>query len=124
MSKSCILVVDDEPMMTEIIQMLLPLYIDVEVVTTNFPQEAFEILCNRSISLLITDYFMPGMNGLELIKRIRERQLALPIIVLTGYYDNPELHQRNDTVGAFEIVKKPWDNTNLVDRIKALLPVA
>lgn len=117
-----ILVVDDEPMMTDVIKMLLPLYLEVEVLTTNSPTEALDILAKNPISLLITDYFMPGMNGLELIRNVRNRQFSLPIIVLTGYYDSPELHKGHG-VGAFEIMAKPWSNMKLVERIKTLTAV-
>lgn len=115
-----ILVVDDEPMMTDVIKMMLSLYLDARVVTTNSPHEALEILAGEPVSLLITDYFMPGMNGLELIKTVRERQYSMPIIVLTGYYDSPELKLGNQTFGTFEIMGKPWSNSKLVERIKLL----
>ncbi len=108
-------------MMTEILQLLLSLYLDVESVATNSPHEALEIMHQRSISLLITDYFMPGMNGLELIKRVRVHQMVLPIIVLTDYYDSPELRQGNRSFGTFEIMEKPWSNAKLIERIKTLL---
>ena len=121
MSKTTILIVDDEPMMTEVVQLLLPLYLDVEVVATNLPHQALKIISQLPVSLLITDYFMPGMNGLELIKNVRQQGLSLPIIVLTGYYDNPELRQGAGANGSYEIMEKPWSNARLVERIKILL---
>lgn len=119
-----ILVVDDEPMMTDVIKMMLSLYLDANVLTTNSPHEALEILAGHPVSLLITDYFMPGMNGLELIKTVRGRQFSMPIIVLTGYYDSPELKLGNHTFGTFEIMGKPWSNSKLVERIKTLTAAA
>lgn len=111
-------------MMTDVIKMMLPLYLDAEIFTTNSPLEALQILEENPISLLITDYFMPGMNGLELIKTVRGRHLSMPIIVLTGYYDSPELKRGNSTFGTFEIMGKPWSNAKLVERIKLLTAAA
>lgn len=119
-----ILFVDDEPMMTDVIKMMLPLYLDAEVITTNSPHEALEILAENPVTLLITDFFMPGMNGLELIRNVRGRQLSMPIIVLTGYYDSPELKLGNHTFGTLEIMGKPWSNAKLVERIKTLAAAA
>ncbi len=116
-----ILVVDDEPMMTDVIRMMLSLYLKIDPLVTNSPHEALQIMSSRPVSLLITDYYMPDMNGLELIKNARGLQLSFPIIVLTGYYDNPELKRGGAAFGAYEIVQKPWSNTRLVERIRSLL---
>lgn len=47
-------------------------------------QGALEEALSQSLDLVITDYEMPGMDGIELIKRIRERHPRLPIILMTG----------------------------------------
>lgn len=108
-------------MMTDVIKLMLPLYLEADVLVTNSPHEALTILVQQPVSLLITDYFMPGMNGLELIRSIREQEIRLPIIVLTGYYDSPELKTGAGQFGTFEIMGKPWSNARLVERIKILL---
>jgi len=48
-------------------------------------QEAFERFAREKFELVITDYKMPRMNGLELIRRIRERSETVPIILISGY---------------------------------------
>jgi CheY-like chemotaxis protein len=53
-------------------------------------QLALDVLrLEPSIDLVITDYAMPGMNGLELAARIREQRPKLPIILATGYAEVP-----------------------------------
>lgn len=50
-------------------------------------QEALEQFGRTQFDLMITDYKMPKMNGLELINRVRERSANLPIILISGYAD-------------------------------------
>ena len=57
------------------------------VTTAQDGQEAFERLVRDRFDLVITDYKMPKMNGLELITKIRGRQMEMPIILISGYAD-------------------------------------
>jgi CheY-like chemotaxis protein len=119
MSRPIILVVDDEPLITNMLSMVLDLNIDAEIVTTNSSPHAQELLRGGEISLLVTDYLMPQLNGLGLIRTLREEGSAIPVVLLTGYCDEPELAANTDILKPFEVVLKPWNNEDLVRRIKA-----
>ena len=54
-------------------------------------EEAYEFFINNDIHLLITDIEMPGKNGISLIKKIRERNISIPIIVITAFTNNEYL---------------------------------
>lgn len=87
MEKKTILMVDDHKILIEGIRNMLPddKFVIVDGTTSAF--EALEIIKTCSIDILITDIRMPGMNGIELIKTIRELNLDIKIIVLSMFND-------------------------------------
>ena len=117
MSRPIVLIVDDEPLITSMLSMLLDLGVDAEVITTNSSLHAREILQQGRISLLITDYLMPEMNGLNLVRALREQGSSIPVLLLTGYCDEPELAANNERLKPFEVIVKPWNNEHLLQRI-------
>ena len=60
----------------------------------------------KAVDLVITDYRMPGMTGLDFIKALRQIQPDLPVIMITAY-GNIETYLRSISLGAFEFVNKP-----------------
>jgi len=121
MSRPTILVVDDEPLVTQMLGILLDISLDVKAVTTNSPREARELLKQGDITLLLTDYLMPELNGINLIRALRDEGSTIPVIILTGYCDEPELAANASVLGPFEVIVKPWNNEHLLDRIRARL---
>lgn len=121
MSRPIILVVDDEPLVTQMLSILLELHLEMKVVATNSSLEARDILRQGHISLLLTDYLMPDMNGINLIRALRDEGSTIPVIVLTGYCDEPELAANATVLGPFEVIVKPWSNEHLLQRINAWL---
>ena len=67
-------------------------------------QEAFERFTREKFELVITDYKMPRMNGLELIRRIRERAETVPIILISGYAE--ALGMTEESTGADVVIAK------------------
>jgi CheY-like chemotaxis protein len=107
MTRYSILIVDDEPnqrLMLE--QALRALAADWTITTAGSGQEALDSLALRAHDLIITDYHMPAMNGLELIARIRDRRLASRIILITAY-SSPELYIAVQRLGIDYYLTKP-----------------
>jgi DNA-binding NtrC family response regulator len=121
MNQPVVLIVDDEPLVTGMLRMVLELGLTAEVVTTNSPLHAREILRREKISLLLTDYLMPELNGVNLIRFLREQGSTIPVLLLTGYCDEPELALNTEKLKPFEVIVKPWSNEHLVARIKTWL---
>ena len=67
-------------------------------------EEAFDALCKGKFDLLITDYRMPKMNGVELIRRIRPLQPGLGIILISGFADALGLDEKS--TGADAVINK------------------
>lgn len=109
-----ILVLDDESMVTQTLKALLELESPWEVDTFNLPSEALESLAARSYTVVISDFVMPEMDGLEFLKRVKERQPLASRILLTGYADKQNAIRSINEVGLYHYFEKPWDNQALL----------
>jgi DNA-binding NtrC family response regulator len=106
-SKAKILVVDDEPQVTETLRQILVL-IGFDAETADNGKQAIErIRTGQKFDLIITDMKMPEMDGLEFLKLIRQVRENLPVIILTGH---GTLENALDSVeqGAWDYVLKPF----------------
>lgn len=101
-----ILIVDDEEGLREGLGKLLEDegYV---VLCAETGEEALDVLQQSRIDLVLTDMRMPGMDGIELLKKIRERYGDLGVIILTGY-GQIESYIEAMNFGAIEYVSKPF----------------
>lgn len=88
-SRSVILCVDDETVPLTLRRFVLEKS-GFEVIPASSAAEALDILKARAVDLVLTDLLMPGLNGLELARKIKERTPTLPIILLSGVNEVPE----------------------------------
>ncbi len=80
--------------------------------------EALEVMEREpEVDLVLTDYAMPGMTGLELIRALRARRPDLPVLMVTGYAEIPKAA----SVDGLVIVQKPYRAEELVARIRRTL---
>ena len=110
-----ILVVDDDP---GVLFMLGEVFRDAghEVVTTLDPEETLSLLPGVDAALI--DLHMPGIDGVHLVARIRDRDAGLPVILLTGGSPSAARAQARQS-GAFDVMIKPVhidELAQLVDR--------
>jgi CheY-like chemotaxis protein len=83
-------------------------------------QEAFERFARDKFDLVITDYKMPRMNGLELIGKIRERAGDVPIILISGYAEALGMTEAN-TGATVVIAKSASEVPHLIRSVNRLL---
>ncbi|MES2416842.1 MAG: response regulator [Bacteroidota bacterium] len=116
--KKKILIVEDEPMSVLLIQQILKSYqFELIVATNGF--DAIEKFKNTTISLVIMDLYMPGMDGFEASKRIKEISKDTPIIVIsTTSIGEDELKK---DIGIDYFLAKPLDVNKFKDFIHILL---
>ena len=69
---------------------------------------------------VVTDIRMPGMDGLELLKRLKTEKIALPVVIMTGHGDVP-LAVDAMKLGAADFVEKPFDDERLIGAIRLAL---
>lgn len=75
-----------------------------EIVTSNSPQAALETCSQQKFDLIVTDYRMPVMDGIEFIKHVRAMYPNMPIILLSGFTDALGLTQAS--TGADAVIQK------------------
>lgn len=69
---------------------------------------------------VLTDIRMPGMDGLELLKRLKNDRIALPVVIMTGHGDVPLAVDAMKS-GAADFVEKPFDDERLIGALRAAL---
>lgn len=79
-----ILYVDDEPALLEITKLFLERDGTCDVTICDMPTKVHDILNSERFDVLISDYDMPGMNGIQLLKQIRGSEMGIPFIIFTG----------------------------------------
>lgn len=83
-------------------------------------EEALVILYEQHIDLMIVDIMMPNMDGYELVKQLREENNMLPVLMVTAK-QLPEDKRKGFLVGTDDYMTKPFDEIEMLLRIKALL---
>mgnify|MGYP000642757103 CR=1 FL=1 len=113
-----ILIVDDNFEMRNYLKTLLNKYNCIEAENG---EEALDILVTEKIDFVLTDYMMPVMNGLNLIKQIKKKEFNVPILMLTARSDfKSKLNVLR--LGIDDYLNKPFEKEELLIRIeKALL---
>lgn len=112
-----VLVVDDEPLVVwSIVKAIEPMKHYVDWAFNG--KEAIERIKNNVYDLLITDYKMPDITGVEVIKRIREVNSLVKVIVITAYRNENELIDavKNNLVN--KMIEKPYVLDDVLKSIK------
>lgn len=114
------LVVDDNPDMTDMLKFELEK--DFEVIPASDGTQALEILESVRPDIILTDLMMPGMNGIELCRRLKgnEATLSIPVVILTAKHDLG-VKLEGLTLGADDYITKPFNIDVLRIRMKRLV---
>ncbi|WCM63414.1 response regulator transcription factor [Paenibacillus polymyxa] len=113
-----VLVVDDDPHIRELVGHFLRME-GLEVVEAVDGLDAMRIFDEIKVDLLVLDIMMPGMDGWELCRKLRE-QTDLPLLMLTAKGETSQI-VKGFALGTDDYLVKPFDPMVLVARVKALL---
>ncbi len=109
-----IVLVDDEEMVLTSIRAFLSLETEYDVATYSNPAEAVRHFGSRPVDVIVTDYLMPHMTGLDLLRKAKEVQPSAARILLTGHADKQSAIHAINEVGLYQYLEKPWDNAQLL----------
>lgn len=118
MDKGKIVVVDDEKIVTSAFKTLLKVEGFSDAYFFNSPLEALEFLKTNKPDLVVSDFLMPEMNGLEFLSEVNKLYPEVSKILLTGYADKENAIKAINEIGLYRYIEKPWDNDDLIINIK------
>lgn len=103
-----IILIDDDvrfiSVVTEALRSRANLYID----TARSAEQGIGLIANVDYDVIVSDFRMPGLNGLDLLQECKQRRPTTPVILLTGYGSAP-LRDDAYRLGAYAILQKPID---------------
>jgi CheY-like chemotaxis protein len=119
-----VLIVEDAETCASILEIIFSSIHGLKVVTASNGDQAWEILAKepKAIRAIVTDLHMPGMDGFELMERVRSNAVhsRVPIIVITGCTD-PDVPERARLGGANAVFMKPYSPARVREKLEQLL---
>jgi DNA-binding NtrC family response regulator len=113
---STVLIVDDKDLLRDSVGATLQ-RAGFSIVTASDGQGAIELIARRRPDAVVTDLKMPGMDGLELIEKIREIDDELPVVMMTAF-GAVETAVKAMKLGAFDYLTKPFEGDELIIAVK------
>ena len=109
-----ILVVDDETRVVNAVRRIFAVSSFIKVEISTSPEEALRIVEKTpDLRLVISDYLMPGMDGLEFLTEVSRMRPEIIRIILTGHADLETTLRAINEVGVYKFILKPWNNHDL-----------
>lgn len=102
-----ILIIDDEPDMLMMLEMLITDKTSYEVIATNNPFEVRDLLAKENLNLVITDLKMPSMDGIEVLDTVKDYDPDIPVVVITAF-GTVEAAEEAVHRGAYDFITKPF----------------
>lgn len=115
-----ILLVEDDAQLAETVKQYL-IFHKFNVKAVDNGTDAFEQLQFSKFDLVVLDWNLPGMDGVDICKKFREIGGTTPIMMLSGN-DTGDDRQQGLSAGANDYMKKPFEFKELTERLKKLLP--
>lgn len=112
--KTILLVDDEEEFVTTLAERLEIRGFKAEAATTG--KQALEIIKKQNFDAAVLDVKMPGLDGLQVMEKIKAQQPGIPVILLTGYGAASE-GEKGMSKGAFDYLMKPVDIEELISKI-------
>ena len=109
-----VMIVDDEEMVTTSIRAFLSLETEYDIQGFTDPEGAAGFLETHPVDVVVSDYLMPKMNGIQLLGKAKHLQPEAARVLLTGHADKQSAIQAINDVGLFQYLEKPWDNSQLL----------
>ena len=112
-------IIDDDQALRESLAFLLRAA-QLEVRSFDSAKAFLDALPDASVGCVITDIRMPDMSGIDLLRRLKELKVGIPVIVITGHGDVP-LAVEAMKIGAADFFEKPFNDDQLVASVRAAL---
>ena len=108
-----VMVVDDEEMVAHALRTFLELETSYRVMAFTSPKEALRCFEAERVDVVVADFMMPDMDGIQLLGQARTVRPHSTRILLTGYADIENAIRAINEAGLYYYLQKPWDNEHL-----------
>jgi len=112
-----ILIADDSPVARKISRLVIEEFCDAEIAECGDGRECISIANEFEPDIVLTDYEMPGLNGIEVASEIRKFSADIYFIMITASYDNIDLKVKALKLGVNEFMAKPVESLELIIRL-------
>ncbi|MHA7879322.1 MAG: sigma-54-dependent transcriptional regulator [Saccharospirillum sp.] len=119
MSETSVIFIDDEPDIRQVMKQTL-LLDDLMADCYDSGRAALEAINDEFPGVILCDYNMPSMNGLEVLQQVRQIDPGIPVIILTGQGDISTAVNAMQ-LGAYDFIEKPFNHDELVELLKRAL---
>lgn len=120
-SDANLVLVDDEEMVLNTLRSFLELETEYNIASFADPAAAIAYGEDNTVDLVVSDFLMPGTNGIQLLRAFAASNPHAPRVLLTGYADKASAIKAINEVGLFQYLEKPWDNDQLLVVIRNAL---
>jgi two-component system response regulator FixJ len=117
MPRGKVYVIDDDEAMRHSLEFLLNAA-DFDVTLFESAQAFLDALSRTDFGCIVSDVRMPGIDGMELLRRLRDQQCRFPVIIMTGHGDVP-LAVEAMKLGAVDFLEKPFEDDLLIAMIES-----
>ena len=114
-----LLLIDDDEQLVALLVMRLE-KAGYEVASATKPEDGYEMALEGAYDVIVLDVLMPRISGVEMCARLRERGILTPVLLLSGQTEKGTIVHGLDA-GADDYLTKPFNDGELVARIRALL---
>ena len=114
-----VLLVEDDPATAQSLQMMLESE-DMVVDATDLGEDGLEIGKLYDYDIIILDLILPDINGIEVLRRLRDARIETPVLILSGLSDSDDKVKGLGT-GADDYLTKPFEKAELMARIQAIV---
>jgi len=118
--KDRLLIVDDETDMLRLLERSISQELDCEIDTAASGTEALKLLETRNYDLALVDIRMPGMDGIELLERVKRINPWMTVVIMTAH-GVVELAVKSIKKGAYDFITKPFDREELIHLLRKAL---
>lgn len=113
----CVLLVDDESAYIDLLEQLLGEHLACPVQSFNRPTDALAALPALDVGLIVTDFHMPGLDGIEFINEAQKLRPGLPAVIITAHQLSLADERARRTPALKAVVRKPFKWGVLADAI-------
>jgi excisionase family DNA binding protein len=119
MEKGWVMIVDDDPIVQELLKEMV-MKQGFQVMAAGNGETALDEIGKRHFDLLFLDLKIPGLNGLDILKAIKEKARDIVIVVVTGYADEP-IALKAMALGPLMLVHKPFREADIKEVLNIVM---